>query len=77
MESTQFFNLVPWVVFLPLIGLGINLLVGRKLGEVFAGTACQPGHRACLCGLPPPGQSPSTGHPEGVTVRPRGLDHHW
>jgi NADH-quinone oxidoreductase subunit L len=38
MESTQLFNLVPWVVFLPLIGLGINLLIGRKLGEVFAGT---------------------------------------
>ncbi len=38
MESTQLFNLVPWVVFLPLIGLGLNLLIGKKLGEVFAGT---------------------------------------
>ena len=37
MESTQLFNLAPWVVFLPLIGLVINLLVGKKLGEVFAG----------------------------------------
>jgi NADH-quinone oxidoreductase subunit L len=38
MDSTQLFNLVPWVVFLPLIGLGINLLLGKKLGEIFAGT---------------------------------------
>lgn len=38
MESGLSFNLVPWVVFLPLIGLVINLLVGRKLGEVFSGT---------------------------------------
>ena len=38
MESGLSFNLVPWVVFLPLIGLAINLLVGRKFGEVFSGT---------------------------------------
>jgi NADH-quinone oxidoreductase subunit L len=38
MDSTQLFNLVPWVVFLPLIGLGINLLLGMKLGEIFSGT---------------------------------------
>jgi NADH-quinone oxidoreductase subunit L len=38
MESGQLFNLAPWVVFLPLIGLAVNLLVGRKFGEVFAGT---------------------------------------
>lgn len=38
MESGLSFNLVPWVVFLPLIGLVVNLLVGRRLGEVFSGT---------------------------------------
>jgi NADH-quinone oxidoreductase subunit L len=38
MESGQYFNLAPWVVFLPLIGLVINLLFGRKLGEIFAGS---------------------------------------
>jgi NADH-quinone oxidoreductase subunit L len=37
MENGQFFNLAPWVVFLPLIGLFINLLLGKKIGEVFAG----------------------------------------
>ncbi len=38
MESDLIFNLVPWVVFLPLIGLVLNLLLGRKLGEIFSGT---------------------------------------
>lgn len=37
MDTTQLFNLVPWVVFLPLIGLVLNLLLGRRLGEKFAG----------------------------------------
>lgn len=37
MESGQIINLVPWVVFLPLIGLAINILLGRRLGEVFSG----------------------------------------
>ncbi|MCX6055532.1 MAG: NADH-quinone oxidoreductase subunit L [Chloroflexi bacterium] len=38
MEHGQYFNLVPWIVFFPILGLGINLLFGKKLGEVFAGT---------------------------------------
>ena len=37
MESGQIMNLVPWVVFFPLIGLGINLLFGRRFGELFSG----------------------------------------
>jgi len=32
-------NLVPWVVFLPLIGLVLNLLVGKRLGQKGAGIA--------------------------------------
>ena len=32
------FNLAPWVVFLPLIGLLINLIVGKYLGEKGIGT---------------------------------------
>ncbi len=38
MESGQYLSLVPWVVFLPLIGLVINLLFGRRFGEIFSGT---------------------------------------
>lgn len=30
-------SLVPWVVFFPLIGLVINLLLGKRLGETFSG----------------------------------------
>ncbi len=30
-------SLVPWVVFLPLIGLVINLVLGQRLGEKFVG----------------------------------------
>jgi len=37
MQSSTLLNLVPLVVFLPLAGLLINLLLGRKLGETFSG----------------------------------------
>ncbi|HEY3432587.1 MAG TPA: NADH-quinone oxidoreductase subunit L, partial [Rhodocyclaceae bacterium] len=35
--SGMFFNLVPWVVFLPLIGLVLNLLIGKRIGEAGSG----------------------------------------
>ncbi len=31
--STSFFNLVPWIVFFPVIGLLLNLMFGRRWGE--------------------------------------------
>ncbi len=31
--SGLFFNLVPWIVFAPVVGLLINLIIGSKLGE--------------------------------------------
>jgi NADH-quinone oxidoreductase subunit L len=67
MEPTQLFNLVPWVVFLPLIGLVINLLIGRKLGEVFAGTLASlaTGLAFVVSVLLAVALS---AHPEGVTV---------
>ncbi len=35
------FSLVPWVVWFPLLGIFINLLLGRRLGEKFtSATAC-------------------------------------
>jgi len=37
MDTTQFFNLAPWGVLIPLIGLVINLLVNGRWGEKFAG----------------------------------------
>jgi NADH-quinone oxidoreductase subunit L len=32
------FSLVPWVVLIPVIGMLINILVGKQFGEKFAGT---------------------------------------
>jgi len=67
MESGLSFNLVPWVVFLPLIGLGINLLVGRKFGERFAGiTASLAVGLAFVVSVFL--AVALAGHPEGVTV---------
>ena len=37
MHTDSYFSLVPLVVLIPLLGLMINLLLGRRLGEVFAG----------------------------------------
>src|SRR5512142_2402773 len=36
-NATGFFYLAPWVVFLPLIGLLINLIAGRRIGEIAVG----------------------------------------
>jgi len=37
MQTDSYFSLVPLVVFIPLAGLVINLLFGRRFGEIFAG----------------------------------------
>jgi NADH-quinone oxidoreductase subunit L len=37
MEFSSPFPLIPWAVFIPLIGLGINLFFGRYLGEKVSG----------------------------------------
>ena len=44
-----FFTLVPWVVLFPLIGLLINLVIGRKLGEKVVGTIASAGIRVGIC----------------------------
>lgn len=67
MESAFSFNLAPWVVFLPLIGLMINLLVGRKFGELFAGiTASAAAGLAFVVSVLL--AVALVRHPEGVTV---------
>ena len=35
--GAQFFYLVPWVVFIPLIGLLLNILIGGRLSEKLIG----------------------------------------
>ncbi len=36
-SGPQFFYLVPWIVFIPVIGLLINILIGSRLGEKAVG----------------------------------------
>lgn len=36
-QAVPFINLVPWVVFLPVIGLVVNLLIGKRIGETGVG----------------------------------------
>jgi NADH-quinone oxidoreductase subunit L len=67
MESGLTFNLVPWVVFLPLIGLGINLLFGRKFGEIFSGTVASLATGLAFV-VSVILASALAGHPESVTV---------
>ena len=35
--SDPVLTLIPWVVFFPLIGLVLNLLIGKKIGEKASG----------------------------------------
>ena len=37
LSSSAIFTLVPWVVFIPVIGLLLNLLIGKRLGELGSG----------------------------------------
>lgn len=37
-NGPQFFNLVPWIVFFPVIGLLVNIIIGGRLGEKAVGT---------------------------------------
>ncbi|MCE1252689.1 MAG: NADH-quinone oxidoreductase subunit L [Anaerolineae bacterium] len=66
--SDSFFFLAPWVIFLPAIGLLINLLVGKKLGSRGAGVVASLATGsafvvALLLALS------LTRHPEGVVYR--------
>ncbi len=65
--GTQYFFLVPWIVFFPIIGLLINMIFGGKMGEKAIGTvACLASGLAfvvsVLLGIS------LAGHPEGAVV---------
>lgn len=69
-EATGFnpmFNLVPWVVFLPLIGILLNWLVGKRLGEKGIGAIASlaSGGSFVISVLL---MIALSGHPEGVNV---------
>lgn len=66
--SVNFFALVPWVVFFPLIGLLINLIIGGRMSEKAIGTtACSAtGLSFIIAVLQAISLAPN---PEGVTIR--------
>ena len=66
-ETTKFFNLVPWVVFFPIIGLLVNIILGGKLGEKAIGAVASiaSGLAFAISLLL---AVELAGHPEGVTV---------
>ncbi len=37
-SSTNIVTLIPWVIFFPLLGILVNLIAGKRLGEKFSGT---------------------------------------
>jgi NADH-quinone oxidoreductase subunit L len=37
-EMNNAFSLIPWVIFFPLLGILVNLIAGKRLGEKFSGT---------------------------------------
>jgi NADH-quinone oxidoreductase subunit L len=37
-SSTNIVTLIPWVIFFPLLGILVNLIAGKRLGEQFSGT---------------------------------------
>jgi NADH-quinone oxidoreductase subunit L len=63
----QFFNLAPWIVFFPVIGLLINIVFGGKMGEKAIGAvACLASGLAFLVSVLL--AVSLVGHPEGETV---------
>jgi NADH-quinone oxidoreductase subunit L len=66
-EISKVFNLVPWVVFFPIIGLLVNIILGGKLGEKAIGAMASTasGLAFVISALLAVGLA---GHPEGVTV---------
>lgn len=66
-SSLQFFSLVPWVVFFPVIGLLVNIILGGKLGEKAIGAigSLASGMSFVISVLM---AISLVGHPEGATV---------
>jgi NADH-quinone oxidoreductase subunit L len=66
-ESNGFFGLVPWIVFAPVVGMLINMIFGKRLGEKGVGTvASMAVGTAFLVSVL---QAVSlAGHPEGAIV---------
>lgn len=66
-SNTQFFTLAPWVVFFPVIGILVNILLGSRLGEKGVGVvgSLAPGLSFLVAGLLAVSLA---GDPEGAVV---------
>ena len=66
-SGPEFFNLVPWIVFFPVIGLLINIIFGGRMSERLVGTvACLASGLAFVVSVL---QAISlAGHPEGAVI---------
>ena len=66
-SGPQFFTLVPWVVFFPIVGLLVNMILGGRMGEKAIGAvACLASGLAFVVSIL---QAVSlVGHPEGMVV---------
>ncbi len=67
-SSGLFFSLVPWIVFAPVLGMIVNMLFGKRLGEKGVGTVASLAAGAAF--LVSVLQAVSlAGHPEGAIVK--------
>lgn len=67
-SSGLFFGLVPWIVFAPVLGMIVNMLFGKRLGEKGVGTVASLAAGAAF--LVSVLQAVSlAGHPEGAIVK--------
>ncbi|HLF89314.1 MAG TPA: NADH-quinone oxidoreductase subunit L [Anaerolineales bacterium] len=66
-SGPEFFSLAPWVVFFPVIGLLLNIVFGRRLGERFVGSVASLAAFAAFVVSVLLAVS-LQGHPEGMVV---------
>lgn len=67
-ESSRFFTLVPWIVFAPLLGMVVNMLFGKRLGEKGIGTVASLAAGAAFL-VSVLLAVALAGHPEGAIVK--------
>jgi len=63
----QFFYLAPWIVFIPVIGLMVNILFGARLGEKAVG-AIASSAAGLAFGVAVLLAVSLVGHPDGVVI---------
>jgi len=65
--GAQYFNLVPWIIFFPVIGLLVNMIIGGRLGEKTVGAIASLASGLAF-GVSVLLAISLAGHPEGMVV---------